>query len=136
MGNWIFRKKSLHLKVSKSFLCESWMNSHQHRKKQVYLSSRCEARAFNELRRYHTRHSWFNWGPKNVHFGKTHFKDLNIDASPPGNFFFNTFFVWLFSYCTLKYPKKRFKLQNTGKNDQIVISTSHIRTVQKIVLDK
>ena len=37
-------------------------------------------RAFNELRRYYTRPSPFNWGPKNVHFGKTHFRDLNINA--------------------------------------------------------
>ena len=34
-----------------------------------------EARAFDELRRYHTRPSQFNWGPRNVNFGKTHFKD-------------------------------------------------------------
>ena len=35
---------------------------------------------FNELRRYHTRPSPFNWGPKNVHFGKTHFRDQHISA--------------------------------------------------------
>ena len=37
--------------------------------------------AFDELRRYHTRTLQLNWGPKNVHFGKTHFWDLNFDAS-------------------------------------------------------
>ena len=35
---------------------------------------------FDELRRYHTKPSRFNWGPQNVHFGKTHLRDLNIDA--------------------------------------------------------
>ena len=39
-----------------------------------------EARAFNELSRYHIRPSQFNRGLENVHFGKTHFRDLNIDA--------------------------------------------------------
>ena len=44
------------------------------------LSSPREARAFHELRRYHTRPLRFNWGPKNVHFGKTHFRDPNINV--------------------------------------------------------
>ena len=35
---------------------------------------------FDELRRYHTRPLQLNWGPENVHFGKTHFRDPNIDA--------------------------------------------------------
>ena len=35
-----------------------------------------EAGAFNKLRRYHTMTFRFNWGPKNVHFGKTHFRNL------------------------------------------------------------
>ena len=39
-----------------------------------------EARDFYELGRYHTRPSQFNWGPENLYFGKTNFKDLNIDA--------------------------------------------------------
>ena len=35
----------------------------------------------------------FNWGPENVHFGKTHFRDPNIDFSTnyknaKQNFFF------------------------------------------------
>ena len=44
------------------------------------LSSPRGAWAFDESRRYHTRPSRFNWGPENVHFGKTLFRDLNIDA--------------------------------------------------------
>ena len=36
--------------------------------------------SFDELRRYHIRPSRFNWGPENVHFGKTHFRDLNING--------------------------------------------------------
>ena len=39
-----------------------------------------EARAFDKLRRYHTRTLRFIRGPKNIHFGKTHFRDPNIDA--------------------------------------------------------
>ena len=38
----------------------------------IYLSSPRGARAFDELRRYHTRPLWLNWGPESVHFGKTH----------------------------------------------------------------
>ena len=38
---------------------------------QTKLSSPREARAFNELRRYHTRPLQLNWGPENVHFRKT-----------------------------------------------------------------
>ena len=44
------------------------------------LSSPRGAWDFNELRRYHTRPSQFNWGPENVHFGNPHFRDPNIDA--------------------------------------------------------
>ena len=32
------------------------------------------------LRRYHTRLLRLNWGPENVHFGKTHIRDPNISA--------------------------------------------------------
>ena len=40
-----------------------------------------EAWAFNELRRYHTIQAQsIQLGLENVHFGKTHFRDLNIDA--------------------------------------------------------
>ena len=56
----------------------------------LFLSSKPEARppaghprrawAFEELRRYHPRPSRFNWGPENVHFGKTHSRDLNINT--------------------------------------------------------
>ena len=41
------------------------------------LSSPCGARAFHELRRYHARPLRLNWGPENVYFGKTHFRDPN-----------------------------------------------------------
>ena len=42
-----------------------------------YLLSPRGVWAFDELKRYHTRPSW---GPENVHFGKTMFRDLNIHA--------------------------------------------------------
>ena len=44
------------------------------------LTSPRGARAFHELRRYHTRPLRLNWGPGNVHFGKTHFWDPNINV--------------------------------------------------------
>ena len=47
----------------------------------ILLHSPYQARkAFDELRRYHTRPIRLNWAPENVHFGKTYFKDPNIDA--------------------------------------------------------
>ena len=49
---------------------------------QIYvwsLSSPHEARA-PKLRRYHTRPLRFSWDPENVHFGKTHLRDPNMDA--------------------------------------------------------
>ena len=48
----------------------------------LYLSSLREAlaRAFHELERYHTRPFRLNWGPENVHFGKTHFWNPNINV--------------------------------------------------------
>ena len=39
-----------------------------------------QARTFDKLRRYLHLTSRFNFGPKDVHFGKTHFRDLRIDA--------------------------------------------------------
>ena len=45
------------------------------------LSSPRGARAFDELRRYHTRPLRLNWGPENVHFGKTHSLDPHFDAT-------------------------------------------------------
>ena len=42
------------------------------------LSSPRGAWAFHELRRYHIRPIRFNWGLKSVHFGKMHFRDLNM----------------------------------------------------------
>ena len=47
--------------------------------KKKVLSSLRGAWAFDEIRRYHTRPLRFNWGPENVHFGETHFRDPNID---------------------------------------------------------
>ena len=44
------------------------------------LSSPRGAWAFDELRKYNTRPLRFNWGPKHVNFGKTQFRDPNIDA--------------------------------------------------------
>ena len=38
------------------------------------------ARFFHESRRYHTRPLRLNWGPENVHFGKTHFCVPNINV--------------------------------------------------------
>ena len=46
----------------------------------IILSRPRGAWAFDELRRYHTRPSRFNWSPENVHFGNMHFMDLNINA--------------------------------------------------------
>ena len=97
-----------------------------------YFSSPRKARAFNELRRYHTRPRWFNCGPENVHFGKTHLKNLNINAKI-------LFIFCVFDYCTLKRPKKWSKVQKTPKNDKIIIPTFcryYIRTnVQEIVVN-
>ena len=47
---------------------------------QKYLSSPHGAGALDELRRYPHRTRPFNWDPKNVHFGKRHFNDLNIST--------------------------------------------------------
>ena len=44
------------------------------------LSSPHGAWAFYELRKYHTRPLRLNWGPKNVHFGKTFCLDQNFNA--------------------------------------------------------
>ena len=45
-----------------------------------YQGSPCRAWAFDELGRYHTRPLQLNWGPKNVYFVKTDFRDPYIDA--------------------------------------------------------
>ena len=54
----------------------------------IFLDSLCsiyQARvkpvAFHKLRSYHNRALWLNWGPENVHFEKTHFRNPNINAS-------------------------------------------------------
>ena len=67
----------------------------------LYLSSLREARAFNKLRRYHTRPSRFNWGPENVHFWKIHFRDLYISAR------ISFFCVLRFSLRYLKTAQKK-----------------------------
>ena len=46
----------------------------------VDLSSPRGAWAFDELRRYHTRPLRINWGPENVNFRKTYFREPNMDA--------------------------------------------------------
>ena len=53
----------------------------------ITLSSPRGARAFHELRRYHTMPLRLNWGPKNVHFGKRHFRDPNINAGATISYF-------------------------------------------------
>ena len=68
---------------------------------QMSLSSPRGARAFHELRRYHTRPSRFNWGPKNVHFGKTHFRDPNSNAEI---FCFTNYKILLKSWCQYLGP--------------------------------
>ena len=83
-------------------------------------------RAFHELRRYLTRPLRLNLGPKNVHFGKTHFWDPTINA----RVFIqikkitrrNYFMFCIFHYGTKKTTKKRYEVQKTLKNDKIVIS--------------
>ena len=45
----------------------------------MYLSSPNEARTFDELRKYQTRTHQFKWGHENVHFGKMHFRNPNIN---------------------------------------------------------
>ena len=37
-------------------------------------------KAFHKVSRYNTRPLRLNWGPENVHFGKKHFRDPNINA--------------------------------------------------------
>ena len=67
------------------------------------LSSPSGVWGFDELRKYHTRPLRLNWGPKNVHFGNTHFwkfKEL------PGK----TFYVLRFP---LQYLKKGQTVQSS-----------------------
>ena len=69
---------------------EAWMVQYQNYVKLQLLGWRLSVkvfcfpleaycRAFNKLRRYHSRTLWFNWGSENVHFDKTYFRDLDID---------------------------------------------------------
>ena len=59
--------------------------------KYLHFSRLNQARAvrghLDKLRRYHTRPLPFNWGPENLHLGKTHFRDPNIDARVVSLFF-------------------------------------------------
>ena len=83
------------------------------------LSSPSEARAFNVLRRYHTRPLRFSLEPENVLITK-------IEINTSGNFF-----LGVFHYGTSKRPTNGSKTQKLPKNDQIIIPTwrtSHKRT--------
>ena len=73
------------------------------------ISSPREAWAFHELRRYHTRPLRLNWGPKNVHFGKMHFRDLNINVK---------------IFTVPKNSPKTVQSSKTPKNDQNHFPTS------------
>ena len=69
--------------MGNTLLCDMCLVLPQKRKEILVkniLSSPRGPWAFDELRRYHTRPLRLNWGPKNVHFGKTHFRDPDIDA--------------------------------------------------------
>ena len=77
------------------------------------LSSPRGAWAFDELRRYHTRPLRLNWGPENVHFGKTLFRDLNIDAR--GVFFVKLYDVLRFSLRYLNTAQKGSEVQKRRK---------------------
>ena len=50
------------------------------KKPQIIIQARAKRGLLTELRKYHTMTPRFNWGPKNVYFGKTHFRDPNINA--------------------------------------------------------
>ena len=66
--------------------------------------------AFDELRRYHTRPLRLNWGPKNEHFGITHFWDPTIDPS-----FFLITRRNFFMFCVFTAVPKNSK-KNGSKN--------------------
>ena len=92
------------------------------------LSSPRGAWAFDVLKRYHTRPLQFNWGPKNVHFGKP---ILGTQILMIG------FFLWKFkelsgaTFLCFAFFTTVPKVQKTPKNYQIVIPswrTSYIKT--------
>ena len=98
----------------------------------VFLSSPAKLggpQAFDELRRYHTRPLQFNWGPKNVHFRKIHFRDANIDAKVfiffwkfkelPGATFLCLAF---FTAVSNNGQKKRSKVQKRRKMTKTIFS--------------
>ena len=61
---------------------QHWPNTNYSLKK-FWLYQACAkfgAWAFDKIRKYQHRISQLNWGPKIVHFGKTHFKEPNINA--------------------------------------------------------
>ena len=68
------------------------------RKAQAPAGRPREAWASDELRRYHTRPLRLNYGPENVHFGKTLFKDPNINV---GVLFFGGKFKLNFTFTFL-----------------------------------
>ena len=94
------------------------------------LSSPRGAWAFDELRTFHTRPSQFNWGPKNLHFGRRHFMDLystaqfkkkenlkNYQAQP-------LYVLAFFTAVPKNSPKNgQNKVKKVPKNDQIVSPT-------------
>ena len=100
--------------------------------------------AFNELRRYNTRPSRFNWGRENVHFWKTYFRDPNINASifqHFTNFFINirrNFFCFTFFTKVPKNgPKKMVGSSKNAKkwpNFNSHWRTSYIRTNLREIL--
>ena len=83
------------------------------------LSSPRGAWAFDELRRYHNRPLQLNWGPENVHFGKMHFRDPNINArififlENLKNYQAQLFYVLRFP---LRYLKMAHKTVQSSKN--------------------
>ena len=94
------------------------------------LSSPRGARAFPELRRYHTWPLRLNWGPENVHFGKRHFWDLNINVrififlENLKNYRAQFFYVLNFPLGYLKMAKKTVQSSKNAKNDQKKLDTS------------
>ena len=70
-----------------------------------FYHARAKRRLFTKLRRYHTRPLRLNRGPGNVHFGKTHFRDPNINA--------RIFYVLRF---LLRYLKTAQKTVQSSKN--------------------
>merc|ERR1712127_863171 len=92
------------------------------------LSSPHKARAFHELRRYHTRPLRFNWGPENVHFRKTQFWNPNINVRKNlKNYQAQLFYVLSFP---LGYLKMAQKMVQSSKNaEKLPKSLLHISDI-------